>query len=195
VVNQSRSPGKAAPNGVLLFRKKSPISSLHYREVSEEQGAPRMTTSTRVSNADGPTAERIGAITRFGLTERQARFLATVMFHSGVFVGRQYAAFAGITHGQKVHEFIEKLVAPSSSRRFSSARPDGQGSSTFTTSRSTRPSASRITEPPASHDRPGDRAPDGPGRRARGSVRHLAGLRTRAAALLQTASWRHPPGR
>ena len=70
-----------------------------------------MTTSTRVPNADGQTAERIGAITRFGLTERQARFLATVMFHSGVFVGRQYAAFAGITHGQRVHEFIERLVA------------------------------------------------------------------------------------
>jgi hypothetical protein len=33
------------------------------------------------------------------------------MLHSGVFVGRQYAAFAGITHGQKVHDFIEKLVA------------------------------------------------------------------------------------
>jgi hypothetical protein len=47
----------------------------------------------------------------FGLTERQARFLATVMLHSGVFVGRQYAAFAGITHGQKVHDFIEKVVA------------------------------------------------------------------------------------
>jgi hypothetical protein len=33
------------------------------------------------------------------------------MLHSGVFVGRQYAAFAGITHGQKVHDFIEELVA------------------------------------------------------------------------------------
>ena len=33
------------------------------------------------------------------------------MVHSGVFVGRQYATFAGITHGQKVHDFIEKLVA------------------------------------------------------------------------------------
>jgi hypothetical protein len=36
------------------------------------------------------------------------------MQHSGVFVGRQYAAFAGITHGQKVHDFIEKLLV----RRF-----------------------------------------------------------------------------
>jgi hypothetical protein len=33
------------------------------------------------------------------------------MLHSGLFVGRQYAAFAGITHGQKVHDFIEELVA------------------------------------------------------------------------------------
>jgi hypothetical protein len=70
-----------------------------------------MPTSTRVSNGDGQTAERVGAITRFGLSERQARFLATVMLHSGVFVGRQYAAFAGITHGQKVRDFVEKLVA------------------------------------------------------------------------------------
>jgi hypothetical protein len=33
------------------------------------------------------------------------------MLHSGVFVGRQYATFSGITHGQKVHDFVEKLVA------------------------------------------------------------------------------------
>jgi hypothetical protein len=46
-----------------------------------------------------------------GLTERQTRFLVTVMLHAGVFVGRQYAGFAGITHEQKVHDFIEKLLA------------------------------------------------------------------------------------
>jgi hypothetical protein len=46
-----------------------------------------------------------------GLTQRQTRFLVTVMLHAGVFVGRQYAGFAGITHGQKVHDFIEKLLA------------------------------------------------------------------------------------
>ena len=39
------------------------------------------------------------------------------MLHSGVFVGRQYAAFAGISHGQKVHDFIEKLLV----RRFVTA--------------------------------------------------------------------------
>ena len=36
------------------------------------------------------------------------------MLHSGVFVGRQYATFAGITRGQKVYDFIEKLLV----RRF-----------------------------------------------------------------------------
>src|SRR5262245_60626660 len=46
-----------------------------------------------------------------GFTDRHARFLATVMLQTGVFVGRQYAAFAGITHGQKVHDFVERLVA------------------------------------------------------------------------------------
>ena len=81
----------------------------------------------------------------FGFTERQARFLATVMLHSGVFVGRQYAAFAGITHGQKVHDFIDKLLIRKLVTRSSLERPDGRGSSTFITSRSTQPSASRIT--------------------------------------------------
>jgi hypothetical protein len=50
-------------------------------------------------------------LSAFGLTDRHTRFLVTVMLHSGVFVGRQYAAFAGITHGQKVHDFTEKLFA------------------------------------------------------------------------------------
>jgi hypothetical protein len=47
----------------------------------------------------------------FRFTERQARFLVTVLQHSGVFMGRHYAAFAGITHGQKVHDFVERLLA------------------------------------------------------------------------------------
>ena len=45
-----------------------------------------------------------------GFTERQARFLATVMAHSGVFVERQYCRFAGLAHGQKSHDFIQRLV-------------------------------------------------------------------------------------
>ena len=46
-----------------------------------------------------------------GFTERQARFLTTVMAHSGVFVERQYCRFAGVAHGQKSHDFIHRLVA------------------------------------------------------------------------------------
>jgi hypothetical protein len=68
-------------------------------------------SSADVLKADQPTTERVKVLLPFGLAERQARFLASVMLHSGVFVRRQYAAFAGITHGQKVHDFIEKLVA------------------------------------------------------------------------------------
>jgi hypothetical protein len=70
-----------------------------------------MQSSADVLKADPATTQRVNVLVPFGLTERQARFLATVMLHSGVFVGRQYAAFAGITHGQKVHDFIEKVVA------------------------------------------------------------------------------------
>ncbi|MBP7779563.1 MAG: hypothetical protein KA371_20795 [Acidobacteria bacterium] len=61
-----------------------------------------------------PDATSTNALDAGGLTPRQVRFLMTVMLHSGVFVGRQYAAFAGITHGQKVHNFIKTLLA----RRF-----------------------------------------------------------------------------
>lgn len=56
--------------------------------------------------------ERVDALKMgFRFTERQARFLVTVLQHSGVFMGRHYAAFAGITHGQKVHDFLEGLLA------------------------------------------------------------------------------------
>jgi predicted site-specific integrase-resolvase len=42
--------------------------------------------------------------------QRQARFLVTVMLHSGVCLLRQYTAFAGIVHGQKTRKFFAKLV-------------------------------------------------------------------------------------
>ena len=59
---------------------------------------------------DARIADHTEAITAFGFTERQARFLVEVMIHSGVFVERQYCAFAGIVHGQKTHDFLKKLV-------------------------------------------------------------------------------------
>jgi hypothetical protein len=63
--------------------------------------------------------ERVKAVVDFGFTERQARFLVTVMLHSGVCLLRQYTAFAGIVHGQKTRKFFHKLV----SRRYATAYP------------------------------------------------------------------------
>lgn len=68
-------------------------------------------------NADRRLPDRDRPLASFGLTDRQSRFLVTVMRHAGVFVGRQYAAFAGITHGQKVHDFIRTLLV----RRFATS--------------------------------------------------------------------------
>lgn len=54
--------------------------------------------------------DRVRAIADFGFTERQARFLVTVMLHSGVCLLRQYATFAGIVEGQRTRKFFAKLV-------------------------------------------------------------------------------------
>lgn len=61
--------------------------------------------------------DRVKAVVEFGFTERQARFLVTVMLHSGVCLLRQYTAFAGIVHGEKTRKFFHKLV----SRRYATA--------------------------------------------------------------------------
>jgi hypothetical protein len=54
--------------------------------------------------------ERVAAVAKKGFTERQARFLTTVMLHSGVCVPRQYARFCGIVYGEKTRKFFAKLV-------------------------------------------------------------------------------------
>jgi hypothetical protein len=56
------------------------------------------------------TPARVEALRSFGFTERQARFLAHVLIFSGVFLERQYRAFSGLTHGQKTHDFLTRLV-------------------------------------------------------------------------------------
>jgi hypothetical protein len=60
---------------------------------------------------DSIRPERVNAVIAFGFTERQARFLVHVLIHSGVFIERQYRAFAGIAHGQNTHDFLAKLVS------------------------------------------------------------------------------------
>ena len=64
--------------------------------------------SVRLRHSVSPA--RVGTLTRFGFTERQARFLAHVLVFSGVFLERQYRAFTGLAHGQKTHDFLAKLV-------------------------------------------------------------------------------------
>ena len=55
--------------------------------------------------------ERVRAVSEFGFTTRQARFLLTVMLHGGVCLPRQYARFAGTAYGHKVNVFFDKLVS------------------------------------------------------------------------------------
>jgi hypothetical protein len=52
----------------------------------------------------------VAAVARFGVTDRQARFLVTVMRHSGLCVPRQYAAFVGTKYGHRVTRFFERLT-------------------------------------------------------------------------------------
>jgi hypothetical protein len=59
---------------------------------------------------DQANTERTEALAAFGFTERQARFLVSVLLHSGVFVERQYCSFAGIVHGQKSTDFLKVLL-------------------------------------------------------------------------------------
>ena len=55
--------------------------------------------------------ERVQAVVEFGFTERQARFLVTVMRRAGVCVPRQYATSAGVANGgEKTNAFFNKLV-------------------------------------------------------------------------------------
>jgi hypothetical protein len=53
---------------------------------------------------------RIQALMDLGFSQRHARFLVHVLVFSGVFIERQYRAFAGVAHGQKTHDFLSKLV-------------------------------------------------------------------------------------
>ena len=59
----------------------------------------------------GPKCEPRPCRRCFCLRIAIAASLTSVLRHSGVFVGRQYATFAGITHGQKVHDFVRRVLA------------------------------------------------------------------------------------
>ena len=96
------------------------------------------------------TTELADRLMPFGFTERQARFLVTVMLHSGVFMGRHYAAFAGITHGQKVHDFVERLLAA----RFAKAHRLGKTGRTRIFHVYHKPLYAALREPDNRHRKP-----------------------------------------
>jgi hypothetical protein len=96
------------------------------------------------------TAERAKLLMPFGFTERQARFLAVVLLHSGIYMGRHYAAFAGITHGQKVHDFVERLLA----RRFATAHRVGRTGRTRIFHVQHKPLHAALGEPDNRHRKP-----------------------------------------
>ncbi len=54
--------------------------------------------------------QRVQAVVSKHFTERQARFLVTVLLHSGVCMRRHYCAFAGIRHGQVDINFFDRLT-------------------------------------------------------------------------------------
>jgi hypothetical protein len=54
-------------------------------------------------------AERVTAVGAFGFTERQSRFLVTVMLYAGVCLGRQYCAFARVKYGAAVTNLFDRL--------------------------------------------------------------------------------------
>ena len=57
-----------------------------------------------------PFEDRVTAVTAFGFTPRQARFVTTVMLHSGVCMPRHYTKFAGIAFGHNTRDFFAKLT-------------------------------------------------------------------------------------
>ena len=62
--------------------------------------------------------ERVQALDFLRLTDRQARFLATVALHSGYCLRRQYLAFAGVRYGKNVRDFLDGLVMRGLALRF-----------------------------------------------------------------------------
>jgi hypothetical protein len=72
--------------------------------------------------------DRVQVVAKKGFTDRQGRFLVTVMLHAGVCVPRQYARFCGIVHGHRVwKQDGEPALASSVSRAITDAVEAGAG--------------------------------------------------------------------
>ena len=69
--------------------------------------------------------ERVRALALLGFSERQTRFLVTVALHGGFCLRRQYMAFAGLTYGAGVRDFLDRLVKQKLATRFDFRRDRG----------------------------------------------------------------------
>jgi hypothetical protein len=69
--------------------------------------------------------ERVHALEPLGLTPRQTRFVVTVALHGGYCLRRQYQAFAGVSYGSVVRDFLDALVSRQLATRFSYRRNRG----------------------------------------------------------------------
>lgn len=70
---------------------------------------------------DSVTRARVQAVAAFGFTERQSRFLVTVMVHAGCFLERQYCTFTGPVRG---HNSRESQTTCHQKWRLANARPE-----------------------------------------------------------------------
>ena len=61
--------------------------------------------------------ERVRALALLGFSERQTRFLVTVALHGGFCLRRQYMAFAGLTYGAGVRDFLPRACRQTRLRR------------------------------------------------------------------------------
>ena len=61
--------------------------------------------------------ERVQAVAKKGFTERQARFLTTVMLHAGVCVPRQYARFCLSSASRPMNALSQQMAKPSPASR------------------------------------------------------------------------------
>ena len=82
-------------------------------------------------------ADRTAAVVPFGFTERQARFLVTVMLHSGVCLGRQVPVHLPVSNTGRRWPICSKPSSREDSPRRRRARTVGPASFTFITNLST----------------------------------------------------------
>jgi hypothetical protein len=119
--SRSRRCTTAAPTGPVRRGRDSAATAARAAvsaAVAAVVGEVVDTMAASLRSCGNDVQDRVRAVADFGLPDRQARFLVTVMLHAGVCVPRQFARFAGTAYGHTVNEFFDKIV-----RRYASVWP------------------------------------------------------------------------